>query len=189
MKTLRQLFPVIYLWAIVGFCGGFVANAKTFTLHMKGKGRLLEFHELEEIRAFKNLPDDIRSIIFDVNTYCYRVPLRDPENGFREGTGYHCVTRVDLGNQVVTSLEFVVFRLLDGIIVARMNTTAQKNLTGNTNAITHLIGFFPQEYNILFGTKRFNDVKGRVRLSGGVNLNKFPETVRFDSFYVLNYHR
>ena len=189
MKQLYRLTTTVYLLAIFGIIGSFVAEAETLNLQMKGKGHLLEFHELEEIGEFKELPDEIRSVIFDVDTYCYRVSLRDPENGLRMGTGYHCVSRIEVGGEVVTSLEFVVFRLSDGIIVARINSTVQKNLTGNSNVITHITGFFPKEENILFGTKKFKNIHGHVRLSGGVNLNKFPEVVGLDRLFILKIHK
>jgi len=85
---------------------------------------------------FKDLPEDIRAVLLDVNTYCYRVPMRDPENRLRLGTGYHCVSQIVQGDEVIGAVEFVIFRFAEGAIVARMYTTLQKNLTGNTDAIT-----------------------------------------------------
>ena len=81
-------------------------------------------------------------------------------------------------------VEFVIFRFAEGAIVARMNTTVQKNLTGNTDAITHLTGFFPKGRNIVFGTGKFRGIDGNVRLSGGVNLDQFPEVVGLDCLFV-----
>ena len=85
-----------------------MVSAETLNVHLKGKARLLTFgddnpeigaialesdknQEIEAVGAesledlvndieFKDLPEDIRDVLLDVNTYCYRVPMRDPSN-------------------------------------------------------------------------------------------------------------
>ena len=89
----------------------------------------------------------------------------------------------------VQFVEFIVFRFADGIIVAGTQTTIQKNLTGNTDKITHITGFFPKGNNIVFGTRRFRGIEGRVRLSGGVNLDNFPEVVGLNSLFQVKFRQ
>jgi hypothetical protein len=59
---------------------------------------------------------------------------------------------------------------------------------GTLNAgITHVTGSFPTDNNILYGTGRFENVQGRVRVSGGVNMTNTvaANEITFDCFFHL----
>ncbi len=80
-----------------------------------------------------------------------------------------------------------IFNIKKKVLVSVGDVTIQPNLTEDPN-VTHITGSFPTENNIVYGTKKFEDASGTVRLSGGVDMSDFPNTIFFDCIFLVNLH-
>jgi hypothetical protein len=140
----------------------------------------------------------------DKEANCFDVDLVDPNNGLKLGTGSDCLSDVEVLNPGapgcedptvsiagcnVRLIDTAIFQFSDGTIVSQGAVSLPVALDeGTLNAgITHVTGSFPTDNNILYGTGRFENVQGRVRVSGGVNMTNTVagNEITFDCFFHL----
>jgi hypothetical protein len=140
----------------------------------------------------------------DKEANCFDVDLVDPNSGLKLGTGSDCLSDVEVLNPGqpgcenpdqsiagcnVRLIDTAIFQFSDGTLVAQGAVSIPVALDeGTLNAgITHVTGSFPTENNILYGTGRFENVQGRVRVSGGVNMSNTvaANEITFDCFFYL----
>lgn len=136
------------------------------------------------------LPPGVGGDVVPVGTECVIVEMVDPRTGLSIGTGYDCIvgmTPVGDGLEVTTYYIFAFFK--SGSIISLNTLTVQPVVDqGSIDAgMTHILGDFPfaGENTIQGGTKKFLGAEGNARVSGGVNLSNFPDTIEFDDLFVI----
>lgn len=140
----------------------------------------------------------------DKEANCFDVDLVDPNSGLKLGIGSDCLSDLEVLNPGepgcedpaasiagcnVRLIDTTIFQFIDGTIVSQGAVSLPVALDeGSLNAgITHVTGSFPTENNILYGTGRFENVQGRVRVSGGVNMSNTvaANEITFDCFFYV----
>ena len=140
----------------------------------------------------------------DKEANCFDVDLVDPNSGLKLGIGSDCLSDLEVLNPGepgcedpaasiagcnVRLIDTTIFQFIDGTIVSQGAVSIPAVLDeGSLNAgITHVTGSFPTENNILYGTGRFENVQGRVRVSGGVNMSNTvaANEITFDCFFYV----
>jgi hypothetical protein len=140
----------------------------------------------------------------DKEANCFDVDLVDPNSGEKLGTGSDCLSDLEvlnpgdpgcenpaesIGGCDVRLLDTTIFNFSDGTLVSQGAVSIPVANDEDTldAGITHVTGSFPTENNILYGTGRFENVQGKVRVSGGVNMSTTVETneITFDCFFHL----
>lgn len=158
-------------------------NGKPIVLRFIGDGTLLTD---EEKPILEGLDPEIQELILDPDTLCYEIPLERMKNGKIIGTGLDCLANIEPDGDAITLTDVTIFNIKKKVLVSVSDVTIQPNLTADTENVTHITGSFPAENNIVYGTKKFEDASGSVRLSGGVNMSDFPEKIVFDCIFVIN---
>lgn len=140
----------------------------------------------------------------DKEANCFDVDLVDPNSGLKLGIGSDCLSDLEVLNPGepgcedpaasiagcnVRLIDTTIFQFIDGTIVSQGAVSLPVALDeGSLNAgITHVTGSFPTENNILYGTGRFENAQGRVRVSGGVNMSNTvaANEITFDCFFYV----
>jgi hypothetical protein len=140
----------------------------------------------------------------DKEANCFDVDLVDPNSGEKLGTGSDCLSDLEvlnpgdpgcenpdesIGGCDVRLLDTTIFNFSDGTLVSQGAVSIPVANDEDTldAGITHVTGSFPTENNILYGTGRFENVQGKVRVSGGVNMSTTVKTneITFDCFFHL----
>lgn len=157
---------------------------RTMALRFIGEGTLLP---VEERPILEGLDPEVQAVILDPETLCFEIPLERLGNGKIIGTGIDCLSNIQADEETgaVTLSDVAVFNIKKNVLVSVGDVTIQPNLTEDPN-VTHITGSFPTEDNIVYGTKKFEDANGSVRLSGGVDMSQFPNTIFFDCIFVIN---
>ena len=159
-------------------------DQKTMVLRFIGEGSVLP---VDERPILEGLDPAIQAIILDPATLCFEVPLEQMKKNKIIGTGLDCLSNIVVNGDTITLTDVTVFNIKKSVLVSVGDVTIQKNLTEDPT-ITHITGSFPAGDNIVYGTKKFEDASGSVRLSGGVNMEDFPNTINFDCLFVVNLH-
>lgn len=118
---------------------------------------------------------------------CYKVPMLDPDSGFRIGTGFDCLSEI-VANPVlskITLTDTAYFRFPGGLFVSEGSVVIRSAGPGH-GATTHITGGFPEFPNILAGRGQHAGIAGTVRVSGGVDMSAFPATIGFDCLFVID---
>lgn len=157
---------------------------KSMTLRFIGEGT---FVPVEERPILEGLDPEIQDVILDPATLCFEVPLEEMKKNKIVGTGLDCLSNIVVNGDSITLTDVTVFKIKKSVLVSIGDVTIQPNLTEDP-AITHITGSFPAGDNIVFGIKKFEDASGSVRLSGGVDMSQFPDTIVFDCLFVVDLH-
>ena len=141
----------------------------------------------------------------DMKANCFDVDLVEPNSGLKLGTASDCLSNLEPLNAHDDACD--PDQSLEGCNVRLVDTTFFRFTTGDTivaqgpvsipvvldrvspkTGITHITGSFSNKNNILYGTGRFEDVKGRVRLSGAVDMSDTVANniITFDCFFYLS---
>jgi hypothetical protein len=193
MKQILSIAAVVIVAGILGtstvlpYVDADRDRNKTMALRFIGDGKFLP---IEERPILEGLDPEIQDVILDPDTLCYEVPLERLGNGKIIGTGLDCLSDIQADEETgaITLTDVTVFNIKKKVLVSVSDVTIHPNLTDDTENVTHITGSFPDEDNIVYGTKKFDDASGSVRLSGGVNMNEFPEKIVFDCIFVINFN-
>lgn len=136
--------------------------------------------------GYESFVPDIDGDGNDDPAVCFDLEVRDINTGLRIGDGTDClsnITPVGDGLQVIAT---TYFKLPSGTLVSRGTTTVQPT-TGGSPSFTHITGAVPDSgvNNVLSGTGAFKRAKGRVRLSGAVNLSQ-EGIISFDCLFIAD---
>ena len=182
-----NLFSMFFRLCVISIIGIGVqtATAETFMVQFKGKGKLVK--ERAAMEELKRVPERFRKKLLEKDALCYPLNILDPNTGLRIGKGFDCLTDITPNDDgSITATDTTIFVFGNGTIVSVEEVTIQPNLTEDFDRVTHITGSFPKGRNIKFGTGKFRNARGRVRLSGGVNMDNFPESIVFDCFFMIN---
>ncbi len=119
---------------------------------------------------------------------CFTVPLLDLRTDKEIGTALECMSDVYTSNGGFATTATTYFHFAEGILVSRLRATAQPIIEGSP-LMTHITGGIPApgDNQILYGTGKFKNAKGAVRLSGAVNMSNFGNNeIIFDCIFVIN---
>jgi len=120
---------------------------------------------------------------------CFQTNLFNTHTGALVGTGIDCIdiVGVDLAGTSFSVNRTTIFQFPQGQLVANGLTTVVLKFGASSPAFTHVVGDAdPATPNIIFGTGRFRNATGNVRLSGIVDLSSFPGTVGFNCIFVID---
>jgi len=140
--------------------------------------------------SVEELPEYIADLVPECGAYVaiFKVDMFDPTTGRLIGTGYDYITDLgtvpDVGSGVVTTCYIFDFSH-SGAIISENELTVQPALEDTCGSLTHILGSFPGENTINGGTGKYENVEGRVRVSGGASLASFPESIEFDHLFVI----
>jgi len=141
--------------------------------------------------------------IVDTNADCFVLDLIDPSTGKKVGTAIDCLSGLDIvadddpANQplgfniALTGTTF--FETPGGTLVTQGLTTVrpvlQPTMRDGIN-FSHITGA-NGDGGVQYGTKRFQGVSGKARLSGLVNLSKLltDGEITFDCLFVIDLER
>jgi hypothetical protein len=145
-------------------------------VRLTGTGFLFDGNELFE--EFGLTPDD---------ALCYELDLRDVKTGEVIGLAYDCLTNITPAGSGVALTGTTFFLFPGGTLVSQGLTTVQPILHGSPD-FTHITGAIPSpgDDNVVFGSGKFNNASGTVRLSGAVNLGGFPGEATFDCVFIID---
>lgn len=120
---------------------------------------------------------------------CFDVAVHDINTGLRIGDGTDClsnITTVGDGLQVIAT---TYFKLPSGTLISRGTTSVQPT-TGGSPSFTHITGAVPEQgvNNVIGGNGAFQGAKGRVRLSGAVNLSQEGQ-ISFDCLFIADINK
>lgn len=141
--------------------------------------------EMQEIET----PDGI------VEANCFEVILYDLETDRVIGHATNCVYNLqfdECGNASVTEHNIFRFFGRGTLTVNATGTLAAVTTDPELTPVTHVTGAipFPDDNNIVSGTRAFRHARGSVRLSGGINLMMIQENiVNLDCLFVIKFHR
>jgi hypothetical protein len=170
--------------------------------HAKGGLNLVRIVQWKGTATPVELPKSVGGDIVPAGTPCYEVEMVNPLTGWRIGTGYDCITNpgslVVTGEGTVTTYYIFVFRGRGSIISHNRVVVRSSSDDDVYNPVptgqdpvnlhfTHILGSFPNENTIAGGTRRFKNASGKVRVSGGVSLANFPDTIEFDDLFVIDF--
>lgn len=193
MKRRSILFSIVIILIFIGV---------PIQSQAKGGINLVRIVQWKGTATPVELPKGVGGGVVQAGTPCYEVEMVNPSTGWRIGTGYDCITNpgslVVTGEGTVTTYYIFAFRGRGSIIshnrvVVRSSSdddTFNPVPTGqdpvNLN-FTHILGSLPTENTITGGTRRFKNASGKVRVSGGVSLANFPDTIEFDDLFVIDF--
>jgi hypothetical protein len=118
---------------------------------------------------------------------CYDVDLVDAKSGKVIGMASDCLTDINGVGEGVALTGTTFFYFPGGTVVSRGLTSVQPTTHGSLD-VTHITGAIPQmgDNSVVYGDGKFKNASGTVRLSGAVNLSKFPEEATFDCIFILD---
>ncbi len=131
-------------------------------------------------------------LIDGVMLNCFDIDLVDLATGKVIGTASDCldVNTISGGNPMlgegfaITNTSF--FHLPGGSLKSRNRTTIQPVVDGAPGK-THVTGSVPDQGNILWGSRRFANAQGMVRLQGAVDMSRFfsENVISFSCLFVI----
>jgi len=129
---------------------------------------------------------------------CFKVQLVNLKNQKEIGTAIDCLSNIEAKSDDegggIRLVGTTFFKTPHGKLVTRGKTTVQpvlrKTVTPNGVKITHITGASSKKNSVLYGTGRFKNSKGTVRLSGMVDMSKFNDEdgnlITFDCLFVID---
>lgn len=161
----------------------------TLVLQMFGEGTTIG--TLDQVAAEQGIDLGNRDLGFAYSEFqCHTMPLIDPATKLQLGSGIDCLANIqEDGNGGLTLTAVSFFVLPSGTLVSAGQTTLAAFInnfgdgSGGDNARTHISGAVPSGYNIIAGTGQFAGMKGKVRLSGTMNIG---DSLFFDCIFVLD---
>ena len=184
-KKIRMLLVAFFVVMVGVFAYPLKADALTSLLFkFNGTGSLLDGADLDTL-----LPPGLRGLV-PGGALCYAIDLVNPRTDRVIGVGVDCFTDiVPNGNDVdLTDTAFFLFRRGTGFALQGPVAVRDASALGNPN-ISHITGTFPQVSNVIGGVGgRFRNAPGnwKVRLSGGVEMSNFPDSITFDCIFVVD---
>lgn len=119
---------------------------------------------------------------------CFDLTLVDANTGKVIGTGTDCLSNVQEVGDGLALTGTAFFNFEDGTLVTRGLTTVQPKTHGSTT-ITHITGAVPtgDSNDIISGTGQFEGVKGGVRLSGAVDMERVvsDNEITFNCVFII----
>lgn len=119
---------------------------------------------------------------------CFDLTLIDANTGKVLGTGTDCLSMVQEVGDGLALTGTAFFNFEDGTLVTRGLTTVQPKTHGSST-ITHITGAIPtdESNDILSGTGQFEGVRGGVRLSGAVNMDRVASDneITFNCVFII----
>lgn len=161
----------------------------TLVLQMFGEGTTIG--TLDQVAAEQGIDLGNRDLGFAYSEFqCHTMPLIDPATKLQLGSGIDCLANIQKdGNGGLTLTAVSFFVLPSGTLVSAGQTTLAAFIdnfgdgSGGDNARTHVSGAVPSGYNIIAATGQFAGMKGKVRLSGTMNIG---DSLFFDCIFVLD---
>lgn len=127
----------------------------------------------------------------DTTAMCFDAPIINPATGQQIGTGSDCldVKSNDAGNLHVSGTGF--FNLEGGLLVVQGQTTARPVLypiTRDGVNFTHITGA-NADGGLMYGTGIYENVTGKVRLSGQVDMSRVESEsiIYFDCLFIVEF--
>ncbi len=119
---------------------------------------------------------------------CFDLSLIDVSNNQVIGTATDCLSNVTVnpdGSIALTGTAFFDFNDGSGSLVTRGLTTVQPTTHGSPG-ITHITGAIPtaDSNDIIEGTRHYKNAKGKIRLSGAVNMHS-PNEITFNCIFII----
>lgn len=118
---------------------------------------------------------------------CFDVSLVDPATNRVIGTATDCLADIQPFGEGLVLTGTTFFNFPEGTIVSRGRTTVQP--VGSPSAATHITGAIPSagSNDILSGTGAYQNLQGRVRLSGAVNMSRLNSNneITFDCLFII----
>ena len=196
---MRKMFTMALLVAFVGL------STDVWLAHAQKTERVIRMvgtavGEMREIDTNGNgRPDTMAN--------CFDVTIVDPSTDEFVGIASDCLSDVEVLNEddpecnsteslvgcSVRLVDTAFFRYYDGTIVSRGTVTIQP-VTDRDSAkagITHITGSVPPNNNIPYGLESYAQVKGKVRLSGAVDMTDTVSlnTITFDCVFLMSYRK
>lgn len=119
---------------------------------------------------------------------CFDLTLIDVSNNQVIGTATDCLSNITVnadGSIALTGTAFFDFNDGSGSLVTRGLTTVQPTTHGSPD-ITHITGAIPaaDSNDIIEGTRHYKNAKGKIRLSGAVNMHS-PNEITFNCMFII----
>ncbi len=164
-------------------------GATTLVLQMFGEGTSIG--TLDQVAAEQGIDLGNRDLGFAYSEFqCHTMALIDPATKLQLGSGIDCLANIQKdGNGGLTLTAVSFFVLPSGTLVSSGQTSLPAfinnfgDASGSDNARTHVSGAIPSGYNLIAATGQFAGMKGKVRLSGTMNIG---DTLFFDCIFVLD---
>eukprot|EP01084_Bolivina_argentea_P199714 341683_1 len=131
-----------------------------------------------------------------VEAWCFENDIIRVETNQKIGKGKDCIIITESDDEcgTIQVISTTTFDQGDGhFIISRGISTIQPTTDGSTIGFTHITGATPQKIDnsVLFGSGKFENSEGTVRLAGSVNMENFnpnvPEgEIKFDCLFVLD---
>jgi len=167
--------------ALAGWHGK--SRGHTLTVRLLGDAKMISLDRAKWPAVLRErLPSD---------AVCFKAPMYDASGTFRRGKAINCLSdRIDIGD-AITVTNTVFFKMPGGVVVSKSRITAQPVVTpwvvgGVFGGMSHIVGGLPEAANTIKTTRRFKRWKGRVRVSGFVDLTEFDNgKIRMDNIYQI----
>lgn len=182
--TAIKLVLLVGIFTISGLPPSAIAGGKKhLVLQLKGTGT-------EEMRWYDTDGDGTN----DTYAPCFDVDLYNPATGKRIGQGTDCLDVTtppdEEGNLALTGTGF--FHLGKSTLVVQGLTTVRPVLQPTSRdgiEFTHITGA-NGDGGVMYGTRRFQNTSGKVRLSGQVDMSKLASdgTIYFDCIFIVDFY-
>lgn len=181
-SSIIKLVLVAGALIISGSQNAYAGGKKHLVLQLKGTGS-------EEMRWYDTNGDGEN----DTYAGCFDVDLYNPATGKRIGKGTDCLDVTtppdEEGNLALTGTGF--FHMGKSTLVVQGLTTVRPVLQPTTRDginFTHITGA-NGDGGVLYGTKRFRNASGKVRLSGQVDMSNLASdgTIYFDCIFIIDF--
>lgn len=184
-NRINVLIPLMMSVGIIllsGFQQAGASGKKHLVLQLRGEGT-------EEMRSYDTTGDGIP----DTYAGCFDVELFNPANGKKVGNGTDCLDVMSIdddGNVSLTGTGF--FHIGNSTLVVQGATTVRPVLQETTRDginFTHITGA-NSDGGVLYGTKRFRNATGKVRLSGQVDMSRLSTegVIYFDCIFIVDFY-
>lgn len=185
-KGLVNLGYIVVFSLVVVSQSSFANSKKHLVLQLKGS-------DIGEIRYIDTSGDGHKDTVAN----CFDVDVYNPANGKLIGTGTDCLqpTSSD-GNEDITQRNIALtgtgfFHLKKGTLVVRGFTTVRPVLQTTSSKgvdFTHITGA-NGDAGVLYGTRKYRNSTGNVRLSGQVDMSELITDGRiyFDCIFIIEF--
>ncbi len=173
----------------------YLAIASNALYARQGGGDILVLNLVGIGEMYEDEVPDIDGDGVDDDAICFDVELFNAEDGRVIGTATDCLSQIENGdNGGLALVGTTYFYMHHGMLITRGRTTVQptnhSTTTPSGQMITHITGASGTSNAILYGTDRFADSTGTVRLSGMVDMTYFEgnvgDPIAFDCLFVIN---